>query len=181
MIVNDFKANRPTEKDGLFTITIDQNGKLFDIQVKNYLDTQKFTFSDRLLFQPDDYRLNEEGQDTLRSLGKVIVSQSNNIKEIQIQGHADIRRSKRFPSATGNTELAALRALEVYKFFQNEKQVGIDPAKILMSVTSFGEFLPVNRDKENTGYNSERLIADNNDISMMDKNRRIEILLTYRR
>lgn len=179
-IAKSFGSVSEQKNEGSYVIPITQNGKQFIIQVDNDLETQKITFSDRLLFAVDDFHLNTDGHDTLSVIGKSILSQANNIKEIQIQGHADIRRSSRYNSETGNTELAAMRALEVFKFFQNSKEVGIDPSKNLMSVTSFGEFLPVRRDRNDSNYDAVKLGVDNSDIDLMNRNRRIEIVLFYR-
>ncbi|MFN0139883.1 MAG: flagellar motor protein MotB [Pyrinomonadaceae bacterium] len=178
-VANSFDS-MPQMNEGSFLIPIIQNGKQFTIQVDNDLDTQKFTFSDRLLFLTDDFHLNEDGRDTLRIIGRAILMKAERIREIQIQGHADIRRSRRFHSETGNTELAAMRALEVFKFFQDKREVGIDPTKNLMSITSFGEFLPFRRKRNDTSYDMTKLATDNADVPLMDRNRRIEIVLFYR-
>jgi len=97
------------------------------------------------------------------------------IQEIQIQGHADNQKSKIFSS---NLELAAHRAIEVFKHFQ---ELGIDPTRHIMSATSFGEYKSVQRKYSNTYYNSNRLKRDNNTEKKREKNRRIEVVLIYRR
>jgi flagellar motor protein MotB len=181
VIAADFGTTAPDEFQQTVSIPINRNGRTFQIEIRSDLDTQKLTFSDQLLFAPDDYRLNENGMDVLKVVGAAIGARSETIKEVQIQGHADIRRSGRFPTATGNTELAAMRALEVFKFVQTPGGGGIDPAKTLTSITSFGEFLPVQRDRDNRNYDSRDLLKDNENIELMDKNRRIEIVLIYRR
>lgn len=153
------------------------NTNAHDIKVQNELNVQRITFSDKLLFRPDETVINASGQEVLSVVGKILTSQLQLIKEIQIEGHADIQRSGRFRT---NTELAAMRAIAVFEYLQ--KNVGIDPNEKLMSVTSFGEFKSVQRgENEEADYSSNQLIADNADENLRSFNRRIEIVLIYRR
>lgn len=148
-----------------------------DIKIQNELNVQRITFSDKLLFRPDETVINPNGQDVLTVVGKIITSQLPLIKEIQIEGHADTKKSSRFRT---NTELAAMRAIAVFEFLQNN--VGIDPNKKLMSISSFGEFKSVQRgEKEAADYNYDQLISDNSDENLRSYNRRIEIVLIYQR
>jgi flagellar motor protein MotB len=155
---------RPSQlsKD-IYEISIDRSGSE-DIEIRNEPALQKITFSDKILFVPNDYRINEKGQAVLRTVGDVLKQQLPNIREIQIQGHADTDQTARFPS---NTHLAALRAIEVLKFFQN--QGGIDPAEHLMSATSFGEFDPVQRGRDEVGYDRNKLTRDNSTVEPKSK------------
>lgn len=146
-----------------------------DILIHNEPVLQRFTFSDRILFQRDDYHLSPEGQETLDIIGNLLKQQLSVIREIQIQGHADTDTSKRFPS---NLHLAAQRAIEVFKFLQDI--IGIDPAEHLMSATSFGEFKPVQRPDTDSTYNRMKLYEHNSSDELKDRNRRIELLLFYR-
>jgi flagellar motor protein MotB len=50
-----------------------------------------------------------------------------------------------------------------------------------MSTTSFGEYKPVQRRYSDMGYNNDRLKKDNNTAKKREKNRRIEVVLIYRR
>jgi flagellar motor protein MotB len=152
-------------------------GSVDDIKLQNDLSSQRITFSDKLLFDPDRTEIKPGGQQVLRIVGETIYSQLASIKEIQIQGHADTLKSGRFNS---NTELASMRAISVLKFLQ--EQVGINPNQTLMSATSFGEFKSVQRGaNEDSEYNEERLRSDNIDEISRSRNRRIEIVLIYRR
>jgi outer membrane protein OmpA-like peptidoglycan-associated protein len=58
--------------------------------------------------------------------------------------------------------------------------VGINPAENLMSVTSFGEYKPVQRSEDDSSYSLERLQADNSTAELKGRNRRVEVLLFYR-
>lgn len=153
-----------------------ENGDYTEIQIQNQATLQRYSFSDRILFEPDRYDLKEEGKETLRVVGREIEKNlKKDIKEIQIQGHADPDRPAYVPS---NLHLGALRAIEVYKFLQN--RIRIDPAKHLMSATSFGEYKPVQRSTDDRTYNRQKLRQHNSNRKLKTKNRRIEILLFYR-
>ena len=153
------------------------NDNVNDIKIQNELNVQRITFSDKLLFRPDETVINPNGQEVLTVVGKIITPQLQLIKEIQIEGHADSRKSGKFRT---NTELAAMRAIAVFEYLQ--KNVGIDPNKKLMSVTSFGEFKSVQRgENEEADYSSDQLISDNADENLRSYNRRIEIVLIYQR
>ncbi|HYP42433.1 MAG TPA: OmpA family protein [Candidatus Nitrosocosmicus sp.] len=166
---------KPRDKD-LFGISFDRNN-VDDITIKNDLNSQTITFSDKLLFSPDKTEINPAGQEVLKVVGKTIFAQRHSIKEIQIQGHADTKKSSRFST---NTELAAMRAISVFQFLQDK--VGIDPNENLMSATSFGEFKSVQRGTDDKSvYNQERLLVDNGDEHFRSRNRRIELVLIYRR
>ncbi len=145
------------------------------ILIRNEATLQRYSFSDRILFEPDRYDLKEEGKRTLRIVGRKIEKNLKDIKEIQIQGHADPDPPAYVPS---NLHLAALRAIEVYKFLQ--RSIRIDPAKHLMSATSFGEYKPVQRSTDDRTYNRQKLRQHNRTLALKAKNRRIEILLFYR-
>jgi flagellar motor protein MotB len=159
--------------NNVYEISITRNGSR-DIQIRNEPTLQKITFSDRIIFVPNDYTINEKGRAVLKVVGEALKTQLPNIREIQIQGHADTDLTNRFPS---NTHLAALRAIEVFRYFH--EVTGIDPTKQLMSATSFGEFAPVQRSLE-PDYSREKLNRDNSTIELKANNRRIELLLFYR-
>lgn len=146
-----------------------------DVIIRNEPTLQRFSFGSHVLFASDDHVLTDNGRQVLRTLGVVLRKQLPLIREIQIQGHADTDRSKRFPS---NLDLAALRAIEVYRFFQDSLKV--DPARYLMSVTSFGEFKPVQRSDVDSLYTQKILHAHNFTEAQKSQNRRIELLLFYR-
>ena len=147
-----------------------------DIRIHDDLNSQTITFRDKLLFRPDETTVNQSGQTVLDTVGATVKAQLPMIKEIQIQGHADTMRSAKFHS---NAELAAMRAIAVFEYLQNK--VGIDPASNLMSATTFGEFKSVQRNSESANYGLNRLMMDNVNETLRGLNRRIEVVLIYRR
>jgi len=147
----------------------------YDIVIKNEPGLQRITFSDKILFLPDDDHLNDVGEGVLRVVGESLKQQLPLVREIQIQGHADTAKSGRFPS---NVHLASSRAITVYTFLRDK--IGINPAEHLMSATSFGEYKPVQRSEDDNNYNLEKLQQDNDTPELKGKNRRIELLLFYR-
>ena len=145
------------------------------IKIKNEPTLQRFSFSDRILFKPDKYNLSISGKETLQKVGNQIKEKLDNITEIQIQGHADPDKPTFEPS---NLHLAAKRAITVFQFLQ--EKIDIDPAKHLMSATSFGEYKPVQRKNGDKTYTLEKLKEHNLTKELKDNNRRIDILLFYR-
>lgn len=162
-----------SEREDVFHIST-TNSSVYDIEIRNEPALQRITFSDQILFMPDDYQLNKKGQEVLTVVGGALKQQLSIIRELQIQGHADTDATSRH---TSNVHLAAFRSIEVYKFFQNS--TGIDPAANLMSTTSFGEFKPVQR-ADDRQYNKEELKEHNSNPKLKADNRRIELLLFYR-
>jgi len=147
-----------------------------DVVIRTDLDKQLLMFSDHVLFPPDGAVLSENGRRLLAAVGMVIREQLVSLKEIQIQGHADTDHSSKYPS---NLELAASRAIEVFQFFQNT--IGVDPSLCLMSATSFGEFKPFQRTAEDATFNRIKLADANQDSLSKARNRRVEVLLFYRK
>lgn len=136
---------------------------------------QRIAFSDALLFPRDDYQLRAHGRGALLRVGRAIQERLEDLVEIQIHGHADPYRTSRFED---NLELASRRANEVFRFLHAHAE--IDPAKHLMSATSFAEFSPVSRLRDKT-YGRVELSRDNSSEAKRKLNRRIELLLFYRR
>jgi flagellar motor protein MotB len=138
---------------------------------------QYITFAESVLFDTDSAELNDDGKKVLQLVGEGINSEADEIQQIQIHGHADIRRTVkgRFED---NLALASARANAVFRFL--ESYAGTDPVQHLMSATSFGEFDPVGR-KPGQPYTPTDLQRDNSDEQKMRRNRRIEILLFYKR
>ena len=173
-IASDYRVEPRKLSEGTYGIYF-RDHREPDIEIHNDLNLQRITFSDKVLFEPDHTELKSEGEQVLRVVGSKLRDQMQLIREIQIQGHADTVPSKRFAS---NVELAANRAIAVFEFLKD--QVGIQPAEHLMSVTSFGEYKSVQR-SEGTSYSSEKLMADNQTEELKRRNRRIEMVLIYRR
>ena len=175
-IADEYGVEEEEQKDGRFVIPIQLgDGSSTKITVQNEPTIQRFSFTDRILFEPDEYLLKQAGEDTLLIVGNEIKHYLTSIREIQIQGHADPDMPSKSPS---NLHLAASRAIEVFNFLQ--EQVKIDPASYLMSATSFGEFKPVQRSDQDNSYHPDKLEEHNSTKELKAQNRRIEILLFYR-
>lgn len=149
-------------------------GKGGDIFIRNEPTVQKITFSANILFPPDGIELNKRGSRILSEVGSILKKNIGLIREIQIQGHADPDKTKKYPS---NMHLAAMRAISVFNFLKDV--IEIDPSRHLMSITSFGEYKPVMRSENGTYYSPEILEKHNLTPEMKEKNRRIELLLFY--
>lgn len=174
-LAKSFNTNYKKVENEKNTYDISFSGNnAYDIRVVNDAKVQHVTFSTHILFPVDDYRLNANGQDVIRKFGGTLKENMFRIDEIQIQGHADSNKSTHFKS---NLELAALRSMQVYGFLQTN--VGIDPSRYLMSITSFGEYKPVTRKYGDAGYDYEKLKQANDTEEKRGMNRRIEVLLFY--
>lgn len=174
-IASDYKVKPRKLSESTYGIYFRGN-KDPDIEIHNDLNSQRITFSDKILFEPDHIEIKPEGGQVLTIVGTRLRAQLALIKEIQIQGHADTKPSQRFES---NVALAANRAIAVFSFLQHK--VGIQPAEHLMSVTSFGEYQSIQRSAGDVAYNLEKLRADNGTDELRRRNRRIELVLIYRR
>lgn len=173
----DYRVPPRKLADSVYGIFI-RGAKEPDIEVHNDLNSQRITFSDRILFEPDHTNIKPEGEQVLTVVGAKLREQLSLFREIQIQGHADTLPSKRYGS---NVELAANRAIAVFNLLRDENKVGINPAEHLMSVTSFGEYKAVRRGTGDPGYNADKLLEDNGSEELRRRNRRIELVLIYRR
>lgn len=176
-IAADYKVQPSKLADNTYGIYFN-NASSPDIEIHNDLNSQRITFSDKILFEPDHIEIKPAGEQVLMTVGQKLRVQLNLIREIQIQGHADTLPSQRYRS---NVELAANRAIAVFTFLQDPKKVGINPAEHLMSVTSFGEYNSVRRTLEAAGYDQHKLRGDNETEDLRRRNRRIELVLIYRR
>lgn len=172
-IAKDFNTDYIQIENNTYDISLNKS-ITYDIRIVNDAKIQHVSFNTMILFQQDDYKLNDKGKNLLKEFGSTLKSNLFRIDEIQIQGHADSNQTKRYRS---NLELAAMRSIEVFNYLQEE--VGIDPSKSLMSITSFGEYRPVNRKSNDGSYSYEKLLEENNTQEKRDINRRIEILLFY--
>jgi flagellar motor protein MotB len=178
-IVNEIAATFRTravkiKADTYEIIDPQRRGKII---IKNDATLQRFSFGSDILFESGKAVLRDRGKEILEKFAKAFKNKKKLgiIKEIQIQGHADIE-----PVVDdrdwGNLQLAADRALEVYKHL---KQFNINPYEYVMSATSFGEYMPVERKYEDNSYSMAKLEYHNNNQKKMDLNRRIEIVLIY--
>ena len=152
-------------------------GESPDIVIENDATLQRISFGGEALFEKDEIGMLPRGVSIIKKLSEVLLSEERlgKVLEIQIQGHADSAPSQKYSS---NLELAARRAMTVFSTLQT---FGIDPRYAVMSATTFGEYVPVQRRSRGIPYSPELLAEDNNSSEKMMMNRRIEILLIYRR
>lgn len=162
---------KPTKLDSSANLT--RYGVSKDIIIQSEPTLQKISFQENILFHSGDSSLREEGRQILEIVGRVLVHKLANIRELQIQGHADTDGS-----SESNLKLASERAMNVYQYL--EKNVGVDPAKHLISATTFGNYKPVTRSEEDMSYNEDRLALDNSTVAKKQRNRRIELLIFYK-
>lgn len=165
-IVNQIK----NDLYGKYVISTNVEDKA-DIYVFGELDRQTFTFSDKILFDSDQRELKSSGHEVLAAVSQTIVKNLDNIREIQIQGHADTDFNSDY-----NLRLASERAISVFNYLT--LTAGIEPERHLISITSFGPYKPVSR-KSFMKFSKEELAAANADENLKAKNRRIEIVVFY--
>lgn len=144
-----------------------------DIVIHNDATLQRISFRDHVLFRSGEAVLLPEGSAILEDLATVLETELDRVRQIEIEGHAD----RVPPKASSNLDLAARRAMTVYEELKTD---GIDPARTIMSASSFGEYVPVQRDRSDATYSLDRLIRDNNSPAKKRLNRRIEVVLLYR-
>ncbi|HRI60322.1 MAG TPA: OmpA family protein [Saprospiraceae bacterium] len=142
------------------------------LKIWNEATIQHFYFGGNILFDSRADYLKPEGRQVVQKLGQVIRDHLPFFDEIQIQGHADTVNIDEF-----NLELAARRAMSVFWNFKND--CGINPHENLMSVTSFGEYKPVERNKKKQWSVFDTNKENNTNVGR-DRNRRIEIILFYK-
>jgi len=159
---------------GTFEIPLDSAGPDTRIIVSNDATLQRIHFGSSILFDSDRHLLKPQGVRVLTRVASALRPNLGAFLEIQIQGHADTDSTRRYDS---NLDLAAQRAVQVFELLRKE---GIDPTSALMSASSFGEFYPVSR-RHLQQYNATLLRAHNRSKAQKDLNRRIEIVLLYRR
>jgi len=164
------KYNKTTTIEDKNTYMI-MDGQNAVIRIKYENDYQQISFYENILFTQGSSDIIEKGRSVLTIVGDALKHKSSNITLIQIEGHTD-----NVPIRSGNLYLGATRAMNVYSFFKDE--VGLDPANTLMSATTFGEYMPVDR-KDDTPYSEVSLKNANNDETKMAHNRRIELRVFF--
>ena len=90
-IANVYGVEPEPKKDHFKIPIMLEDGGRTAISIQNEPTLQRFSFRDRILFEPDEYELKDDGQKTLQIVGRQIKSYLDLgfIREIQIQGHAD--------------------------------------------------------------------------------------------
>jgi len=176
-IATEYNTKADKINDNKYGISTTSSSIKHDIIINNDVTIQRFTFGSHILFDVNKTELKKNGEKVLTIVGKTFKEKLDVIQEIQIQGHADPQNSSEDPLY--NIKLAARRAITVFEHFQYK--LGIDPTRHIMSATSFGEYKPVQRKYSDMQYNTSRLEEDNYTDEKREKNRRIEVVLIYRR
>lgn len=172
-----FKENYKESKESDNTLII-SNGSENIVKITSETDYQQISFYEKILFDKSRYIIKDSGKEVLQIVGDVIKLKSYKIKLVQIEGHTDSNEIKldNYPKNMGNIVLGSRRAVDVYQFFKD--QVGIDPAVLPMSATSFGEYAPPSR-KLDSEYNRGTLAKANSTEELKASNRRIELKLFF--
>lgn len=132
-----------------------------EIRVERHLNFIQILFSDKVLFQSGDYRLQATGKRLLGRCARVFEQAGGSgYEQIQVEGHTDNVPLDRSTYPSNNWELSTARALSVVEFLS-----GKNP--------SFTSVLSAN------GYAHHRPVEDNSTQAGRDRNRRIEIRLFF--
>ena len=131
------------------------------VKVETGLESQKITFSDKILFASGQADLKKEGIPILEIVGKVLLSNEGVYRSIRIEGHTDNVKLEG-GNYRSNWDLSSSRATVVVEFLN---KLGLDPKDGKLYAAGYSEFSPV-------GPN------DTNDERAL--NRRIEMIINYK-
>ncbi len=135
---------------------------LTGVEVEPGVGRHDFTFGSEALFPSGSADLNPQGQALLTALARAVTGERlPTLREIQVGGHTDAV-STRGSGFEDNLELSTARAAEVVRFLT---VAGVDPHRVRLSATGYGEFQPV---------------ASNDTEDGRTANRRIEMLFLYK-
>jgi flagellar motor protein MotB len=130
------------------------------VAIARTIDLIQITFSDRVLFESGEFRLQQRGHDVLARCARVFVRAGATFEQIQVEGHTDQQALQRREYPSDNWELSTARALSVVQYL------------------AAGRGLPANLFSAN-GYGSYRPVASNQTAAGRSRNRRIEIRLFF--
>ena len=154
----DVTDSRPVEDDQRRVEAIVNGLGLAGVGIKTGLGRQDITLGQEVLFASAGTDLGPEGKRILAALASAVANGGvSTLREIQVAGHTDTEPTAR---AT-NWELSSARATNVVRYLA---EAGIDPARVRLSGTGYGEFAPV---------------QPNTTAAGRDANRRIEMRLLY--
>ena len=175
-VAERFRTEATPLDEDVYAIDIDGRAP-YDIVFYNHVDRQRITFGSHILFDPDEVDLNAAGRDVLVGFSAALEDRIEDIREIHIEGHADTSPTRHHRT---NLDLAAKRAITVFRALEDS---GIDPYQIIMSATSYGEYLSVERFRSSRsseeGYSRLQVMRDNRTPEQKRLNRRIEVRLIY--
>jgi chemotaxis protein MotB len=130
------------------------------IEIKSDLNLVQIRFSDRILFDPGEYRLKPVGEAALRRCAVIFTkSAPSGFRQIQVEGHTDATPLNSFTYPHDNWELSTGRSISVVKFLAAQ---GIRE-----------DFLSAN------GYAANKPVESGNSPAALARNRRIEIRIIF--
>lgn len=141
---------------------------------QDFVTKQVYSFGGGVLFTSADHELNDSGKEVLDWFRNVLAESAHHIEEIQILGHTD---TVPIAGNDDNMNLGWRRARAVFDHLVQLPE--LDPRRMLISATSYGEFRPVDRDPKGS-FSSQSLKIANVFSSQKDRNRRIEIAVIFR-
>ena len=130
------------------------------MSVERNLDFVQITFSDSVLFDSGEYRLQPRGRRILDRCASVFhQAESTGLNQIQVEGHTDSApvQSSGYPS--DNWELSTARAIRVVQFLIAR---GVAPAALSAN-----------------GYADQRPVSSNATATGRSRNRRIELRVFF--
>lgn len=128
-----------------------------EIKVEEKNGNLYVSLSEKLLFKPGSFSIDEKGKDAIEKLGQVLKDQED--FKIVVEGHTDNDPYKGTGALLDNWDLSVKRATSVVRILCDEGGVPSDN----VSASGRGEFVPLN---------------DNSTAEEKAKNRRTEIVLT---
>ena len=173
-ISEKYNSVAQTKDSVRYKIVINENTPKEDtISIYNDVTLQRISFGEKILFRTGASRLQKSGKESISAIAEIIKPKLDRLKEIQIQGHADISGNER-----ENLNLASRRSVAVFEHLRTDSK--IDPTKHLMSASSYGAYMPVQRNIDDPSFNKQKLMDANATETLKNRNRRIEIVLNYR-
>ena len=134
-----------------------------DINIFSDGSTQTIRLGENSLFDTANATLKPSGKAIFIELVRLLTSHGEEIKtlqEIQVSGHTDNVPTNGRTFKT-NWELSATRAVNVVKLLESE---GVDPNRIKLTATGYGEYAPIDNNFTREGK---------------ARNRRVELRLVY--
>lgn len=131
------------------------------ITVVPHLSYLQITFSDQVLFDPGEHRLDTGAQRLLRRCADLFARASDSgYRQIQVEGHTDSTPLREGSEIEDNWELSASRALSVVRFLVGTGVLAADPFSA-------------------NGYADQRPVVPNDTEAGRARNRRIEMRLFF--
>jgi len=125
-----------------------------EISIRRDLNFLQITFSDRVLFESGDYRLQPAGRDLLDRCASIFIhATDSHYEQIQVEGHTDNRSLHRTSYPSNNWQLSTARAISVVEFLAGRGD--LEPK---LSANGYASFRPVARNTSAVGRARNRRI-----------------------